>query len=76
MKVSFEIGGRKLNPCFVGNPIEKATLLYIARRIRKRLGALRDPMTGKAPCILVKGEDFEHLSYEVEGSQDIIERVK
>jgi hypothetical protein len=75
-KVSFEIGGRKLDPCFVGNPMEKAMLLYLARRIRRRIGALRDPLTGKAPSILVKGDDFEHLSYEVDGSQHIVERVK
>ncbi len=51
-------------------------LLYLARRIRRRVGALRDPLTGKAPRILVKGDDFEHLSYEVDGSQHIVEQVK
>lgn len=75
-KVSFEIGGRKLDPCFVGNPLEKAMLLYLARQIRRRIGALRDPMTGKALSVLIKGDDFEHLYYEVDGSQDIVERVK
>ncbi len=75
-KVSFEIGGRKLDPCFVGNPMEKAMLLYLTRKIRRRIGALRDPLTGKVPHILVKGDDFEHFYYEVDGSQDIVEQVK
>ncbi len=75
-KIRFEIGGRKLDPCFVGNPMEKAVLLYLDRRIRRRIGALRDPSTGKAPSVLVKGDDFEHLSYEVDGSQHIVEQVK
>ena len=56
--------------------MEKAMLLYVARQVRRRVGELRDPSTGKSPRILVKGDDFEHLSYEVDGPQHIVERVK
>jgi hypothetical protein len=51
-------------------------LLYLARRIRRRSGALRDPLTGKVSHVTLKGDSLEHIYYQVEGSQEVVEQVK
>ena len=76
LDIQFEIGGRKLDPCFIGDSVEKATLLYVARLIRKKFSAIRVPDREDPLKVLIKGEDVDHLHFELEGSQSILDQVK
>ncbi len=76
MKIRFEIGGRILDPCFVGDPVDKAILLFVGRQIKKRIGPACDRQAGRSLRIVVRGDDIEHLSYEFEGSQRLIQLAK
>ena len=76
LEIHFEIGGRKLDPCFIGDSVEKATLLYVARLIRKKFSAIRVSDREDPLRVLIKGEDVDHLHYELEGSQSILQQVR
>ena len=76
LEIQFEIGGRKLDPCFIGDSVEKATLLYVARLIRKKFSAIRVSDREDPLRVLIKGEDVDHLHFELEGSQSILEQVR
>ena len=76
LDIQFEIGGRKLDPCFIGDSVEKATLLYVARLIRKKFSTIRVSDREDPLRVLIKGEDVDHLHFELEGSQSILDQVK
>ena len=76
LEIQFEIGGRKLDPCFIGDSVEKATLLYVARLMRKKFSAIRVSDREDPLRVLIKGEDVDHLHFELEGSQSILDQVK
>ena len=76
LEIQFEIGGRKLDPCFIGDSVEKATLLYVARLIRKKFSAIRVSDREDPLRVLIKGEDVDHLHFELEGSQSILQQVR
>ena len=76
LDIQFEIGGRKLDPCFIGDSVEKATLLYVARLMRKKFGGIRVSDREDPLRVLIKGDDVEHLYYELEGSPSLLDQVK
>ena len=76
LDIQFEIGGRKLDPCFIGDSVEKATLLYVARLMRKKFSAIRVSDREDPLRVLIKGEDVEHLHYELEGSPSVLDQVR
>lgn len=76
LDIRFEIGGRKLDPCFIGDSIEKATLLHAARLIRKKFSIIRVTDREDPLRVLIKGEDVEHLHYELDGSPAVLDQVR
>ena len=76
LDIQFEIGGRKLDPCFIGDSIEKATLLYVAKLMRKKFRTIRNPDHEDPLTVLIKGEDVDHLYYELTGPQSILDQVR
>ena len=76
LDIRFEIGGRKLDPCFIGDSIEKATLLHVARDVRRRFSIIsvtdrEDPLK-----VLIKGDDVDHLHYELDGPPTVLDQVR
>lgn len=67
INISFEIGGRKVNPNQIGNAIEKAVLQQVAENVKKSLSSVRCAEHGQNPKVKVKGPNIEKLSFEVEG---------
>ncbi len=74
--ISFEFNGRKVRPDQIGNALERAALDSIKKQIIQKVGAIRDPKTGQPPKIMVKGRSIDNLSFEVSGSEQLIEMVK
>jgi len=75
LDIQFEIGGRKLDPCFIGDSIEKAMLLYVARLMRKKFGAIRVTDSEEPPRVLITGKDVGHLRYELAGPESVLNQV-
>lgn len=74
--ISFEINGRKVRPDQVGDALERAALDSVRNQIIRKVGNLRDPQTGEQPKIKVKGRSLSDLSFEISGSERLIELVK
>ena len=73
--VSFEINGRKVRPGQIANELERAMLESVRDEIVRKVGNIRDPKTGERPKIKVKGRSLDKLSFEVTGSEELIQRV-
>ena len=73
--VSFEINGRKVRPGQIANELERAMLESVRDEIVRKVGNIRDPKTGEQPKIKVKGRSLDKLSFEVTGSEELIQRV-
>ena len=76
LDIQFEIGGRKLDPCFIGDSVEKTTLLYVARLLRKKFSAIYVPDREDPLRVVIKGEDVQHLHYELDGPQSVMQQVR
>jgi len=75
LDIRFEIGGRKLDPCFIGDGIEKATLLHVARDVRSKFSVIRVPDREDPLRVLITGDDIDHLHYELDGSRTVLDQV-
>jgi hypothetical protein len=74
--ISFEINGRKINPNRIGDALERAALKSVKEQIVKKIGSIRDPKTGERPKIKIVGRNLDNLSFEVSGSQELVDLVK
>jgi len=73
---SFEINGRKVSPNQISNVLEKAVVQELQDKLMREIGSIRDSKTGERPRLKVKRNNINNLSFEVEGSPDVIEAVK
>lgn len=76
LDVRFEINGRRVDPKRIGNALEQVVYEKVVADIRRKVGAVRDPETGRPPKITVKGRSLNNLSIEVHGSEEVINTVK
>jgi len=75
--ISFEIGGRKVNPRNMKDALEKAVLSGVADNIKKKVKSVRCSEHHKGAQVKVKGRSLDKLSMEVSGCCDeLIEKVK
>lgn len=77
LNVSFEIGGKKINPNNIGDALEKVVLEKIKEHVLNRVGNVRCPEHGTAPKIVCTGRDYQNITFKVSGCCDkLIEEVK
>jgi hypothetical protein len=76
IEISFEINGRKVNPSQLSNALELAVVQSIRDELTSAIGNVRDPKTGEHPKLRVKGRSYDDLSIAVEGSPELIAKVK
>jgi len=74
--IRFEIDGKKIDPGNVTDAITAQIIEGIKDHIHKRIGALRHPVTGESPVVIVRGKFFDNLSVEIEGSSEFVELVQ
>lgn len=48
LEIHFELDGRKLDPCFIGDSVAKAVLLRAARQIKQQHGHTRNDVIDPA----------------------------
>ena len=74
--ISFEIGGRKVNPNQIGDALKKAVLQQVADSVKKSLSSVRCSEHGQRPTVKVKGRNLDNLSFEVKGCcQSLIDQA-
>jgi len=73
--IEFEIAGRKVRPGQMKNPMGKAIFKQVRDKMARKIGNIRDPKTGQAPKVICKGSSLSDLSFEVIGSEAIINEV-
>lgn len=76
LEIHFEVGGKKLDPCFIGDSVTKAVLLRAARQVKRRFADIRIPDSHDSLRILIKGRDLNNLKYELHGSPEVLELVR
>ena len=76
LEIHFEVGGIKLDPCFLGDSVKKAVLLRAARQVKRKFADIRIPDRYDPLRILIKGCDLNHLRYELHGSPEVLDLVK
>lgn len=54
----------------------RAVLENVREQIRQGGGAIRHPVTGEFPTVIVKGDDIENLNIMVEGSPELVALVR
>jgi hypothetical protein len=76
LEIHYELAGRKLDPCFIGDSIQKAVLLRAARQVKRMFANLQIPDCHDPLRILIKGRDINSLRYELHGSPEVLELVR
>jgi hypothetical protein len=76
LEIHYELAGRKLDPCFIGDSVQKAVLLRAARQVKQKFADVQIPDCHNPLRILIKGTDIHNLSYELEGSPEVLDLVK
>jgi hypothetical protein len=76
LDIQFLIGGRRLEPCFIGDSPEKTALLDIAHRLRQRFRAIRIPDREDPLRIIVRGDDMKHLHCELHGTRSVMRQIQ
>lgn len=77
LNISFEIGGRKIDPKNIASVLEAAVLKQVESSIRSSVGSIRCREHGQQPRILVKGRGLKDLSFDVSGCcESLINDVK
>ncbi|MDZ7842765.1 MAG: hypothetical protein U5R46_18365 [Gammaproteobacteria bacterium] len=76
VEIHFEVGGKKLDPCFIGDSVTKAVLLRAARQVKRKFADIRIPDSHDALRILIKGRDINNLKYELHGSPEVLDLVR
>ncbi len=75
--ISFEVGGRKVNPKSMKDALAKAVLESATESIKKKVKSIRCHEHHSGAKIKVKGKSLDKLSMEVSGCCDVlIEKVK
>jgi len=75
LNVTFEINGRQMTPDKINDAFELQIIEALESDIREKLTGIRDPDTGAFPIVVVRGQTLDNLSFEVEGSPELISRV-
>jgi TIR domain len=73
--LKFEIGGRRVDPRNIGDALQAAVLESIAEQIHARVRGIRHSQTGEAPVVVVRGDDLDHLSIEISGSEELVRLI-
>lgn len=74
--ITFEIDGRPINPDNFEDAMMAAILNQVRQEIQEKIGSIRDPETGAFPTVIVRGKSLDDLRLSVEGSPEIIAKVK
>lgn len=73
--IKFSMGGKALDPRDLKDAVMASVLEGVREQIRDKLGNIRDPDTGEFPTIVIRGDSFDDLKIQVEGSPALVALV-
>lgn len=76
MDIRLELNGQPIEPSSLADAIEQQMFEIVASTIREKLSGIRDPDTGEAPVVVLRGESIDDLSCHVEGSPELLAIVR
>ena len=76
MAYKITIGGKSVRPGDLGKALQKEATRLVASEIRERFSAVRHPVTGEFPTVIVLGETLDDMSVRVEGSPELLDIVR
>ena len=76
INLTFEIGGRKVEPNSIVNALERIVLQKVRETTEGKIGDIRDPVTGERPHVVARGGSLDNLSFEVSGSEALVAEAK
>lgn len=74
--IEFRIGAHRIRPSQFARELEKVTKKAAQEQIEKKLRGIRDPKTGAKPRVTPKGKTPSDLSFQISGSEGVMEEVK
>lgn len=73
--IRFEFNGKPFDPKSFTETLLKAAMESVASRLHDKVSAIRHPVTGEFPTVVVSGTSLENMSLRIEGSQELIDLV-
>jgi hypothetical protein len=74
--IEFKVGGKSVDAEGLMAAIEAAALQSFKDQIRERVGAIRNPLTGEFPTVIVDGTTPDSLKILIEGSEATLAIVR
>jgi TIR domain len=76
LDIQFEVGGRRVNARDLGEALDDMLFTAVAENLHTQLSGVRDPDTGEFPVIAIRGHDLSNLSFEISGSEQVVNLAK
>lgn len=74
--IEFKVAGRTVDAEGLQAAMESAVLQQVKDQIRERIGAIRNPVTGEFPTVIVDGTNLDALQIFIEGSEATLNFVR
>lgn len=69
------LNGKPFNPKTFEEQLMRATMEAVAAELHERVSAIRHPITGEFPTVVVEGSSLSDLSLRIEGSPELLQLV-
>ena len=70
--VKIEFNGKPFDPRTFQEELLHAAMNQVAEEMRQRVGAIRHPLTGEFPTVIVRATSFEDMALHIEGSPELL----
>jgi len=76
LDIKFEIDGKQVRTNDFQQSLEDMFFKAVADQISSKLSSVRDPETGEFPVVVVRGHNLSNLSFEISGSDSVVNLAK
>lgn len=76
MDIRLELNGQPIEPSSLADALEQQMFEIVASTLREKLSGIRDPDTGEAPVVVLRGDSIDDLSCHVDGSPELLAIVR
>ena len=73
--IKFEFNGKPFDPRTFEEQILRAAMNQMAEEMHRRVSAIRHPVTGEFPTVVVNGTSLEDMSMRIEWSPELLALV-
>lgn len=73
--IKFEFNGKPFNPKSFEEQFLLAAMEAVGAEMHERVSAIRHPVTGEFPTVVVRGTSLNDMSMHIEGSPELLQIV-